>query len=304
MLEYHLDSLPGCYNCAPVVDGFAQSFPFRCMDSGRFINGDAYYTRRDRFDSYLLIATVDGCGKMCWKGQSCLLENGSAVLIDCNIYQEYFTLPGHKWDFFYLHFRALSMEGYKNALLSKLIFLKLRNPEYVWHLIEQVNQMSRRPDVLSYAAQSNVISNLLTELLYSLVDDHTAAPKLYRPEITALAEYIDSHYKDPLSLEDFSNYTHLSKHYLIRVFARQMGMSPYRYLHMCRISHAQSLLKSSDMTVSQIAYAVGYNDPIVFTRHFKAFHMVTPAEYRKEFILLPTDDSDVVPRKPRSTSPA
>lgn len=290
MLEYFLDLLPGSYNYSPAIDAFAQSFPFYCTDSGKFVNGDAYYTKRDRFDHYLLIATDSGSGKVCWKGQSAVLEQGDAALIDCNTYQEYFTLPGHQWSFFYLHFKALSTEGYRNALLSRLTPVRLRSPEHFQNTMAEIHRLSHRTDVLSYAAQSNAISNLLTELLYSLAADG-AGSQLCRPDITALAEHIKRHCTDALCLEDFSDFTHLSRHHLIRTFAKQIGMSPYKYLHMCRADRGQQLLKSTDLPISQIAYAVGYNDPIVFTRHFKAFYGMTPTDYRNEFILLPGESS-------------
>ncbi len=295
MLDYRMDLLPGSYHYTPTPDVSAQSFPFYCTESGRLINGDAYYTKRDKFSHYLLIATDGGAGKMSWNGQNCLLQKGSAVLIDCNTYQEYAALPGDPWSFFYLHFNALSMEGYRNMLLSRLVSVKLRSPEYVWQLIQQIYQMSHRSDMLSYASQSHIISGLLTELLCSLASDHTASSKLCRQDVNALAEYIRSNYTAPLCLEDFSEFLHLSRHHLIRIFERQTGMSPYKYLHMCRVNRAQQLLTSSDMPVSQIAYAVGYNDPIVLTRHFQSFHKISPAQYRKEFIMLPSADSRTDP---------
>ncbi len=291
-----MDLLPGSYSWySPTANTFAQSFPFHCTDSGKYINNDTYYTKRDNLNSYLLIATDDGCGKMYWKGQSCLLEKGSAVLIDCNTYQEYCTVKGNAWSFYYLHFRALSMEGYKNTLLAKLTPTKLRSQKYFWQLMEEIYQLSHQTDVLSYAAQSNAISNLLTEMLYSLTNDSTVTQQLYRSDITTLAEYIRNHYAEPLRLEDFSQLTHLSKYHLIRLFERQIGMPPYQYLHMCRINQAQHLLRTSDMTISQIAYAIGYNDPVVFTRHFKTFHRITPREYRKECIVMLQDLSKASP---------
>ena len=287
-----MDLLPGSYNHSPTLDSFARSFPFYCTDSGKFTNGDRYYTKREGYEGYLLLATFDGCGRLLYKGQSCVLTKGSAVLVDCRDYHEYFTPPNEKWGFYYMHFNAGSMEGYRNALVAKLTPIKLRMEKHFWQLLEQIYRTSFKSDVISYAIQSNAISNVLTELMHSIAEDSTNPKQLTRPEITALADYIQKNYTEQLSLEDFVEITHLSKHHLIRAFKMQTGMSPYKYLHMCRIDKAVDLLKIPDMTVTQIAYAVGYNDPIVFTRHFKAFHNVTPSEYRKVFIMLPPAPTD------------
>ena len=233
-----------------------------------------------------MIVTVDGCGKMIWKDQSCLLEKGSAVLIDCNVYQEYKTEPGKSWDFYWLHFNALSMDGYKNALLSGLTPVRLRAPGYAVQRMEEIYQNSHQSDILAYAEQNSAIGDLLTEMIRSLAGDRTTHAPLYRDDIADLAAYIRANCTKDLHIQDFTDHSNLSKHHLIRLFSRQTGMSPYQYLHMCRINRAQVLLRSTDMTVAQIADAVGYSDSVIFIRHFRAFHPVTPGEYRRESIII------------------
>ena len=284
MLEYCADVYPDSTGYAPPVDPMMRSFPFRCIGSGMHRTKPSYYTRRDQFCSYLLIVTVGGCGRMHWKDKSCLLPQGSAVLIDTRIYQEYAPVSGEKWDFYYLHFDALSIEGYRDTLLSVLTPITLRSPDTVYQYMEHLHRLSHETGILSYAAQSNAISALLTELLYSLSEDHTASEALSRADIGALADYIEAHCTEELQLDQLSEYIKLSKHHLIRIFRRQIGMSPMKYLHKCRVSRAQQLLCTEALSVRQIAAAVGYRDPIVFTRHFRDFHGMTPTAYRKSNI--------------------
>ncbi len=286
MLEYHMDPLPGSYHYSPTLDDFAKSFPFYCTEAGEYVMGDKYYTKRDDFQSFLLILTTDGCGRMSYKGQNCLLEKESAVLIDCSLYQEYATLPGHRWHFYYIHFNALSLKGYRETLMDTLTPVKLRSLKYGCELMEQICRLSHHTDILSYAAQSNAISCILTEMLYSLVNDNAHSFSLNRMDVAALAEYIHNHCTEQLHLDDFTQFINLSKHHLIRVFGKQFGMSPYKYMHLCRVNRAQNLLRTTDMTVAQIAYAVGYNDPVIFIRHFRTFNGTPPGAYRKSSIIL------------------
>jgi len=290
MLEYNLDLRNNSYSYSPTLDDFAKSFPFYCTDSGKFFAGEKYMTRRDGFDSFLLIVTTDGAGKMIYGSQSCILEKGSAVLIDCNVYQEYSTCEGENWDFYFLHFNAACFDGYKNALLSSLTPITLKNPKAVEKLIEKIYRLSFKNDVLSYSSIANNISAILTEMLYSLADDDKSTVMLQRSDISLLAEYIRENCTKNLHLDNFTDKVNLSKHHLIRIFSRQMGMSPYKFMHMCRINRAQLLLRSTDMTVEQIAFEVGYNDSVVFIRHFKTFNNTTPAAYRKESIMIPFDN--------------
>lgn len=290
MLEYNLDLQNASYSYSPTLDDFAKSFPYYCTDCGRFFAGKNYFTKRSDFDSFLLIVTTDGAGRINYGQQSCLLQKGSAVLIDCNTYQEYFTEQNGIWNFYYLHFNASCFDGYKNALLSSLTVINLRNPRAVEKLIEKIYRLSFKSDVLSYSSIANNISSILTEMLYSLADDEKSTLMLQRNDISRLAEYIRENCTKNLHLDDFTLHTNLSKHHLIRTFSRQMGMPPYKFMHMCRINRAQLLLRSTDMTIEQIAYEIGYNESVVFIRHFKSFNKTTPAAYRKESIMIPFEN--------------
>lgn len=261
-------------------DSFAESFPFSCVESGKYSMGDQYITRRDGLANYLMILTTDGCGKMLYKGEECLLKKGSAVLIDCRPYQEYFTMPNQKWCFYYTHFNALSMAGY-SVLTDTLTPVMLRSEKYGCELMEQIYSYILYTGMLSRAYQSNSISNLLTEMLFSLQSEGLVQNSEIIENLTELADYIRNHCTEPLHLDDFSQFSNLSKHHLIRIFGQQFGMPPYRYLHFCRINLAQHLLRGTNMTVTEIAHEVGYSDPVVFTRHFRSFNNIAPGAYRK-----------------------
>lgn len=289
MLEYNLDLREGSYSYSPTLDDFPKSFPFTCADTGYYITGDGYFTRRSDYDSYLALLTTSGAGRMSVGGKTCTLEKGSAVLIDCNVYHEYAALPHSGWSFYYLHFNALSMAGYQNALLTELTPVRLRAPEYACELARLLHEQSHQPDTLSYAVQSNAISNLLTEMLSSPARDSDAPLHFRRADISDLARYIREHCTEPLHIEDFMRRTNLSKHYLIRLFKNQTGLSPYKYLHMCRVNQAQILLRSTQLSIEEIAYAAGYKDPVIFIRHFRAFNRLTPGEYRRESVAVPSE---------------
>jgi len=280
--EYNMDLAPETFSNSVTTDAFVRSFPFYVTSCGKFYAGEQYYTKRDYHPNYLLIVTEDGCGWMQSKGQKCMLEKDRAVLIDCTTYQEYGTLANSRWTFWFLHFGANAMDGYCPALLDNLTAIPLRTPGQARQWMQEIYEHTFSQSVLSYAAQSNAVSALLTELVCSLADGQGQGSQFSRPDIAALADYIRGNCEKQLHIEDFMEHTRLSKHHLIRTFERQIGMSPYRYLHMCRINRAEQMLRTTQSSVAEIAYAVGYNDPILFIRHFKTFNRVTPGEYRKQ----------------------
>lgn len=68
--------------------------------------------------------------------------------------------------------------------------------------------------------------------------------------------------------------------YLIRLFKREVGLSPLRYINQKKIEKAQLLLLTADMPVKEIAYELGFFDLSYFIRLFKKKVGVTPQEYR------------------------
>jgi len=70
--------------------------------------------------------------------------------------------------------------------------------------------------------------------------------------------------------------------HLCRVFKRDMNMTPMSYLRYLRCQHAAHLLATSESPVGAVGSAVGWDDPNLFSRRFRAICGVTPSAYRVE----------------------
>ena len=111
---------------------------------------------------------------------------------------------------------------------------------------------------------------------------HEKARGHLSPVIKDIVLYIDFHQKDDLSLSFFSEYFNVSKNYLSNLFHKEMGMPLTEYVRDFRMKRAGRLLLNSSMTLSDIASAVGYENPNYFIRHFKQVYAITPKQYQKE----------------------
>ncbi len=65
------------------------------------------------------------------------------------------------------------------------------------------------------------------------------------------------------------------------LFKKWSGITPVKYRNKLRISHAQTLLKNSNLTINQIANLTGFEDPFYFSRVFKNITGISPRDYRK-----------------------
>lgn len=89
-------------------------------------------------------------------------------------------------------------------------------------------------------------------------------------------------FSSDLSLEKMAAHFHTSKRTLIRIFHKQYGCSPGKYLISCRMKYAAQLLKNHNLSIRAVAEECGYKSPSFFSAEFKKYFSMTPLEYRNE----------------------
>jgi AraC-like DNA-binding protein len=99
--------------------------------------------------------------------------------------------------------------------------------------------------------------------------------------ISKVIHYMHIHYRDSLTLSGLAEAFHFNETYLSEQIKKHAGKNFVSLLHEIRIRHACSLLASTDMTVSDIAYEVGYGSTKTLFKAFQRYKGVTPGAYRK-----------------------
>ncbi len=101
--------------------------------------------------------------------------------------------------------------------------------------------------------------------------------------IRAILDYCNENYTADITLEDVAANTHMSKYYISHVFSKEMGVGFPQYVNSLRIHDAKELLAKGGMSVTDIAYAVGFNSVRSFNRQFLAESGQTPREFQKSY---------------------
>ena len=121
-------------------------------------------------------------------------------------------------------------------------------------------------------------------VFYSLYLFFSSTEKQERNDPVSLAmAYINLNYKDEnLKISDISSFSGVTQNHLCKLFKKETGKSTMENLIDVRLSKSAVLLKSSEISVGEIAYSVGFSDPKHFSQMFKRKYGTTPGEYRNK----------------------
>jgi AraC family transcriptional regulator len=99
-----------------------------------------------------------------------------------------------------------------------------------------------------------------------------------------VTEYIEEHVAEELSLATLAGLARLSPFHFARAFKHTLGTPPHRYHTERRIERAKSLLAADELTVTEIALAVGFGETSSFTAAFRRLTGSTPSGYRRALL--------------------
>ena len=94
-------------------------------------------------------------------------------------------------------------------------------------------------------------------------------------------DYIAAHLDQKITNDALAQIAELSTAHFSAVFKQTEGMSPHRYVLQCRVRRTQQLLTSTEMSVAEIADAVGFSNQSHCIHYFREIVGVTPGDYRR-----------------------
>lgn len=104
---------------------------------------------------------------------------------------------------------------------------------------------------------------------------------LPHPKIRAALRWLGQHFQEPDALEGLYHTCAMSRDYFRSLFSATMECSPQDYIQRLRLRKARYLLLHTEMTVKEITFAVGYEDPLYFSRLYHRFWDVSPSAERR-----------------------
>lgn len=102
-----------------------------------------------------------------------------------------------------------------------------------------------------------------------------------------LVVYIENHLNEELSLDQLAKHFFISKYHIAHVFKENMGISIHQYILKKRLNACKESIQSGEK-VSKAYSLYGFKDYSTFYKAFKAEYGMTPNEYKKQFVIVPS----------------
>ncbi len=131
-------------------------------------------------------------------------------------------------------------------------------------------------------AAEGVTTGFLTSL-HNRMFDRSKMSRIIRGrlDLVALDEFISQHLDEPLPTSRLAQVSNVSAGHFHQLFRQQSGMTPGQYLLNARMKQAHELLTTSQMTLVDIAYKVGFSSQSALNHAFRRFYGKTPGQFRR-----------------------
>ncbi len=103
----------------------------------------------------------------------------------------------------------------------------------------------------------------------------------YYPRLERVRAYVEDNLTEEITLEDAANVAAMERTYFSYFFRQKLGVTFSAWLQYLRVSRALVLIRSRDHSITEVAFAVGFNELSTFQKAFKRWTSLTPRDFKK-----------------------
>lgn len=199
------------------------------------------------------------------------LKDNSIVFVPANVD---YARRSKVDEFIVIHFNSI------DYFSSSIELFYPPNPEEIAPLFREILDCWRKKE-RGYRHRCSAI----LYMIFARIREQTPLQSRYDPRIENSVRYIKDNFTNPaLSVADAAKASNISEVYLRRLFQKQFGISPKKYIINTRIKHAVNLIESGYYSLSEIAEMCGFEDYKYFSSQFHRIKGVPPSKYSYNFV--------------------
>lgn len=173
----------------------------------------------------------------------------------------------------------LESSGFSEGVYAAKLHVDGTEFEQLIERLLKCTMVTRANDIRRTAIALEFISLLMDATAQTGKDNrrrHDYTPEIY---LQHALSFISLNYQR-IGVNDIAQYIGVNRSYLTRIFTNRIGVSPQQYLLDYRLGKGRDLLETTEMSVTDIAQKIGYDNPLTFSKMFKRTYGISPRNYR------------------------
>lgn len=236
-----------------------------------------------------LILSGEGCHKLNGKLQK--LQRGSLFLLTPSDFHEITLEKGTSLELINIKFSdEMLSDAFRELLYHEKVKYHVQleagiqeQIEYLCNrLLEEYKQEKHGKQIVIRGLLECIVVDIIRTQLLDLQINTSDMTVYGKGALHMALTYIQHHFREPIRLEDIAGRIYLSPNYFSEFFHKTVGTPFQIYLLQLRLNFAKTLLCTSQLQITQICLASGFNSLSHFTKTFKKTFGKTPSAYRKK----------------------
>ncbi|ELC8344718.1 AraC family transcriptional regulator [Clostridium perfringens] len=224
-----------------------------------------------------------GYGTFKFNGKVFNLKQGDIFILLKGMQVEYVASIDDPWEYYWIGFSGSNANEYLNRTsITNSCVANCKENSKIQQIILNMCEISKTYNPSS--SDDILLLKELYSLLYALIEEFPK-PFEYKDKelhtyIQDALNFINSNYMHSITVQEIADYVNLSRSYLYKMFIKNLGISPQRYLINLRMYKATLLLKGTKLPIGEVASSVGYSDSLLFSKTFSKHFSMSPLNYR------------------------
>ena len=260
------------------LNAYLPNREFICFEklliSGIAYVGDNYKIDRQDSGIYVIEFVIEGRGKIKTPdGEIHEVSAGDLYYLPRGAHHLYYSIPEVQWGKIYVNFDGEMWD----ELFSRFGIAN----QYIYRGLNVYSELKRIFDLIESKAENTETE--CASIIFSIICkmyNHNEAKNEIASDALILKKYIDAHFCEKIKNENLAALIRKSCSQAGRIFQKEYGITPHKYILDKRIEEAAVLLRDTILTIKEIAYKVAYPDEFYFSNAFKKAMGVSPKQYR------------------------